>query len=240
MSVQNPIGGLDAVLFDKDGTLIDYDRTWAPVNLRAVRMAAADDAALAARICAGGGIDPETGRPEPDSLFASGNTIELAGYLVAEGSRFGERELAVRLDSLFQSAARSSVPVTDLKMLFGTLKGAGIIIGIASNDSEIGVVETAKSLQIEGHLDFVCGYDSGHGVKPGPGMVHAFCAATEVNVSRTAVIGDSRHDMVMARTAGAMAIGVLSGTGTRRSLAGYCDTMLDSVADLPAVIGVSP
>ena len=40
MSIEDEIRNLGAILFDKDGTLIDFDRTWAPVNIAAVELAA--------------------------------------------------------------------------------------------------------------------------------------------------------------------------------------------------------
>jgi phosphoglycolate phosphatase len=51
------------------------------------------------------------------------------------------------------------------------------------------------------------------------------------------MVGDNRHDLEMARTgACGLAIGVLSGTGTRQSLEKIADVVLDSVADLPAFL----
>ena len=224
------------MLFDKDGTLIDYDHTWAPINRRVIEHAAGGDEALYARMCRGAGVDPKTGKADPESLFASGNTVEVAEFLVTEGSLFGRDDLTRRLDLLFQGAAETVLPLADLPRLFANLKTAGMVIGIASSDSEEAVLKTATFLNIERHIDFVCGYDSGHGVKPETGMVHAFCSATGTDVSRTAVVGDTRHDMVMARSAGAMAIGVLTGTGTRQSLSGYCDALIESVTDIMSAI----
>ena len=236
MSVKDRIGNLSAILFDKDGTLVDFDRTWAPVNIAAVELAASGHETLALRMCQRGGIDPRTGKPEPDSLFASGNTVEIADFFRAEGSAIPKQELIDQLERLFQAGARSSVSTTDLGLLFRELKAADMVIGIASNDSEGAVSLTVEALEIGDYLDFVCGYDSGHGAKPGSGMVQAFSVATGVEPTRIAVVGDSQHDMVMARSAGAIAIAVLSGTGTRQSLGDYCDIMLENVADLPALI----
>lgn len=236
MSLEDRIQNLSAILFDKDGTLIDYDRTWAPVNISAVELAASSDETLALRMCERGGIDPRTGKPDPDSLFASGNTVELADFFCAEGSPIPKQKLIRQLDLLFQAGARSSVSIGDPNSLFRELKTAEVVIGIASNDSEVAVQLTVDALDVGGYLDFACGYDSGHGAKPGSGMVRAFSAATGVELSRIAVVGDSRHDMVMARSTGALAIGVLSGTGTRKSLSGYSDIILESAADLMALI----
>jgi phosphoglycolate phosphatase len=51
------------------------------------------------------------------------------------------------------------------------------------------------------------------------------------------MVGDNRHDMEMARAAGAgMAIGVLSGNGTRDTLSPLADVLIESVADLPGLL----
>ena len=50
------------------------------------------------------------------------------------------------------------------------------------------------------------------------------------------MVGDNRHDLEMARAGGAgLAVGVLSGTGTRETLAPMADVILDSIADLPGI-----
>ena len=51
------------------------------------------------------------------------------------------------------------------------------------------------------------------------------------------MVGDNRPDLELARAGGCgLAVGVLSGTGTRESLAGIADAILDSVADLPGFL----
>ena len=54
------------------------------------------------------------------------------------------------------------------------------------------------------------------------------------------MVGDNRHDLEMARAGGAgLAVGVLSGTGTRETLAPMADVILDSIADLPGYLAAS-
>ncbi len=51
------------------------------------------------------------------------------------------------------------------------------------------------------------------------------------------MIGDNVHDLQMARAGGAgLAVGVLSGTGSRQDLEGLADLIIDSVAQLPHVL----
>ena len=70
-----PIRGL---LFDKDGTLLDFHATWAPILERLTAELAAGDAALAKRLLEHGGRDPLSGRYRAGSLLAQGNTVEIA------------------------------------------------------------------------------------------------------------------------------------------------------------------
>ena len=61
----------------------------------------------------------------------------------------------------------------------------------------------------------------------------AFARALGVEPREVAVVGDAVHDLVAARAAGAVAVGVLSGPTPRELLAPHADALLDSIADLP-------
>lgn len=226
-----------AILFDKDGTLIGYDASWGPVNRELAAIAARGDAALADRLLLACGMDPVTGHVIADSLLAAGNTAQIAAGLVAAGSPCDVGELTQRLDRLFTDAASKSVPVTDLQGLFSRLKQRGYRLGIASSDNEASIRETARRFGIEHSVDFIAGYDSGHGTKPQPGMVYGFCEAIGLTPDRIAVVGDNNHDLHMARNAKAgLGIAVLTGTGTRQSLAADCDYCFDDITGLESLL----
>lgn len=228
---------LRGILFDKDGTLIDYQASWAPTNLRAGRLAAMGDTELAARLLTVAGVDPATGYATSDGLLASGNTEDVAQAWTEAGAPFGVAELTDRLDTLFRSAVVAAVPVCDLSALFAALASRGLALGIASSDSEAAVSATAERFGLEPHLAFLCGYDSGHGAKPGRGMVDGFCRATELPAEAIAVIGDSTHDMHMAAAAGAgYRIAVLTGAGSAETLRPLSHLLLPSIAGLEQVL----
>lgn len=229
-------GLIAGILFDKDGTLLDFDESWGPVNRSVAMLAAGGDVALAAHLLKICGMDPDTGHVLPDSLLAAANTREIAAAMIAAGAPQELNGLTLRIDELFASAAGQSVPVTDLAALFATLSGRGFKLGIASSDNEKSIRATVSRFGLEAYVDFVAGYDSGHGVKPEPGMVRAFCLATGLDAGQIAVVGDNNHDLHMGRNAGAgLAIGVLSGTGLRATLEPLADLLLDDVCGLPAL-----
>jgi phosphoglycolate phosphatase len=225
------------ILFDKDGTLLDYALSWSHINLDAGHLAAQGEPELAARLLKVGGADPDTGLAVADSLLAAGNSAEIAAAWVAAGSPLHEAQLTATLDRLFREAVSRMVPVTDLRALFVALKARGLILGIASSDSAGAIHDTLAHFNLSDVTDFVAGYDSGHGFKPGPGLLAAFCAACDLLPDEVVMVGDNLHDMEMGRRGGAgWRVGVLTGTGTRASLAPHSDLVLENIAELEAAL----
>lgn len=232
-----PIRG---ILFDKDGTLFDFHRSWAPTNLKAAAFASGGDEALRLRLLAAGGVEPATGRAAADGLLAASSAREIAAAWIAAGSPFALEGLTAALDRIFLDGADRMEPAADLPALFARLADKGLALGIASSDSEAGVRDAAERFGMAPHLAFFCGYDSGHGLKPTAGMALAFCRATTLDPRAVAVVGDNVHDLEMGRRAGVgLRVGVLTGTGTRRTLAGHADVVLDGIWQLEACLGLN-
>ena len=228
---------IKGILFDKDGTLLDYDESWLPVNRELARIAAEGDVELAGRLLLACGMDPVTGHIVPDSLLAAGNTRQISEGLIAAGSKLDVIELTIKLDELFSHAAEFSVAVTDLAAFFSRLHSRGFRLGVASSDNERSIRQTAQRFGFAPFIDYVAGYDSGFGIKPEPGMVLGFCAATGLDASEVAVVGDNNHDLHMGRNAKAgITVAVLTGTGSRESLAAASDYCLNDITELERLL----
>ncbi|WP_218823822.1 HAD family hydrolase [Inquilinus limosus] len=229
------MAGIRGILFDKDGTLIDYDATWRPLNREAALFAAAGDPELALRLLEAGGADPHTGVVRADSLFAAGATPEIAAAFIAAGSPYGLDLLVPEIDRIFRTATTAPIrpTVADPAGLFRRLRGRGLTLGVASSDGEVAIRATLAMFGLLDLVDFIAGYDSGHGHKPNPGMVYGFCDATGLPPGAVLMVGDNRHDMAMGRAAGCgLCVGVLSGTGSVETLAGLADLCLPDIGGL--------
>ena len=235
---EQTLSSIKGILFDKDGTLFHFTRTWLPVVLDAADFAAGGDKGLADVLLSAGGLDLEKGCFLPDSLIAAGYSRELAEFWKDLGAVKTTGVLHEYIDDVFNRLGLSNaVPVTDLKRHFRFLKENGLMIGIATNDSEAGARATVEAFGLAPMVSFVAGYDSGFGPKPGPGMAQAFCRLTGLDPENVVVVGDSEHDMTMARRAKAgMRIGVLTGAGTRESLRKSADLIIDDIICLEALI----
>lgn len=229
---------IKGVLFDKDGTLLDFHATWQPVLREAALAAAGGDGPRSDLLLALGGYDEALSRVRAGSLLAAGNTAEIAAAWAAQLPGCDPEALIVLLDDIFeQGGARHATPLAELAPLFARLKLRGLALGVATSDSLRGARASLARFDILEMIDFLAGYDSGHGVKPGPGMVEGFCAAAGLTAAQVAVLGDNLHDLEMGRAAGAgLVVGVLSGTGARQELEAEADHLLDSVAGIEALL----
>jgi phosphoglycolate phosphatase len=228
---------ISAILFDKDGTLLDYHATWVPVNVQAAAFAADGNPQLAQQLLVLGGLNPQTGHYRASSLLAAGNAAEIAEAWLAAGSPHGLAELTRALDRIFKDGVAGAVPVLPLGPYFRNLKALGFKLGVASSDSAEAIVATAEHFAFAAALDFHAGYDSGYGHKPGPGMALAFARALGCEAGAIAVVGDNLHDMQMGASAGCgLKVGVLTGTSDRATLMMGADIVLGSIAELEAVL----
>jgi phosphoglycolate phosphatase-like HAD superfamily hydrolase len=233
-----PLDGIDLIIFDKDGTLIDFGRMWAGW---AETLASSLGAAA--------------GRPVDEPLFAMlgydpvARVVRVGGGLAATPmARLRERTGAVLVDAgLTDADAERAVaaawhapdpvalahPLGDVGGIFRSLRADGRRIAIATTDDRAPSERTLDALDLLDALDGLACADDGLPVKPAPDMVLQLCAAIGVTPDRTAVVGDSPVDLRMARAAGAgLAVGVLTGVGDRADLAPLADVVIESVEQL--------
>jgi phosphoglycolate phosphatase len=220
------------ILFDKDGTIVDYGRTWVPINRLAALHAAGGNQALAGELLRLGGHDPQSDTVMPGTPLAAGNFEEIAAAFAAHpdvGASQGT--LSAAIERIFtQGGAEHSELLPGARDTIRELKRRGFAVGLATNDTIGGLRASLAKHDILQHFDFEAGCDSGFGSKPDPRMVQAFCRAMRLDPREVAVVGDAVHDLAMARAAGAgLVVGVLCGTSRREDLQDLADLILPTI-----------
>ncbi len=230
---------ITGLLFDKDGTILDFYKTWIPINRAMASDASAGDAALIAQLLREAGHDPDTDVLAPGAVLAAadveGIALCFAGTLkdrtppnlhdiIARNFREGGAKHATLIDGAVDALV--------------ALAALGYRLGVATNDTVDGLeASLGRFAQLLDVFHFRAGCDSGHGAKPEPGMGVAFAHALGVEPSSCAIIGDSVYDLEMGRRAGfGLCVGVLTGPALRADLEPHADVVIGSIRELAATL----
>ena len=235
-----PLAGIDLVVFDKDGTLIDFQAMWAGWVRELVA-----------------GLERETGQPFAERLHEVLGVDRGSGLVRAHGllaatpmARIREVVEAVVADRLGgtdrAAAAIGAVwappdpvalahPIGDLRHLLEGLRERGRRIAIATSDDRGPTERTLDALGVADLVEALVCADDGILPKPAPDAIRHLCERLGVAPARTAMVGDSVADLAMGRAAGAgLVVGVLTGVADRATLEPLADVILDSAQELLA------
>ena len=226
---------IQALLFDKDGTLIDFESTFAPATKRVIADLAENDESKMNELAEVGGYDLNNERFNTNSVVIAGSVEDIAQtWLPVLDCSLDE--LIKNVDKLYLRYTTETIePFDFLVPTLEELRKRNIILGVGTNDSQKGGETHMKAAGVTSYFASIFGYDSGYGAKPKGGMISAFAEQNNVDVKKVGMVGDSEHDMLAGKNAGAISIGVRSGTDSP-ALAENADYMLDSIADLPNLL----
>ena len=230
--------GIELVVFDKDGTLIEFEPMWRDWVAELARdLSAATGRPLAEPVYALMGVDPETGVIQPHGLLAATPMARLRELLVAfvadEGFPLLDAEAAVAAAWDPPDPVALATPTTDLGALLDRLDARRIRAAVATADDREPTERTLAALGIASRMAALSCADDGHPGKPAPDPILRIAATVGVDPDRILVVGDAPADLRMGRAAHVRrVVGVLSGVGDRAMLAPLADAVLDSIADL--------
>ena len=227
---------IQAVLFDKDGTLFDFQKSWGPFGVRVVEQLAAGEPELTRKLADEIGVDLATATYRPNSPVIAGSPFEIVNALTRHLPMWRPEQLLEWLDLEAQSAGTKGLaPASaDLDALLSHLTERGYVLGVATNDSVASAEANLEGAGVRARFAHVFGYDSVPRAKPHPDMILAFADAAQTPTSAIAMVGDTLHDLRAARAANCgAAIGVLTGPASEETLAAVADVVLPNIDALP-------
>ena len=233
--------GIELLIFDKDGTLIEFHRMWGGwVDELARRLEAATRLPLRAGLYQLLGVDQESGMVLAHGLMAATpmrRIREVVEAYVADAGA-GPAVAAASLERAWHAPDPVALaqPVTDLHGLLARLRARVPTFAVATSDDRGPTERTLAALGIDSEFAGLSCADDGRPTKPAPDPVLYLCAALGVPPERTAVVGDAPADLRMAHAAAAgRVIAVLTGVGDRAILEPLADVVLDSIEGLAPV-----
>jgi phosphoglycolate phosphatase len=198
-------GALRAIVFDLDGTLVDTPRVIVETAL----------AALAHEGRSG---------PTPEAIRA---TIGLP-LTVAFSGLLGHREDAPdvqRVTEEYRRLWRANVIPRSAELLYpgvaagvAALRAEGLRLAVATSKAQSGAIAQLEAAGIAGHFDVIAGYDAVARPKPEPDLALHVLGRLNVEAAEAVAVGDTTHDLLMARGAGLRAIAVTYGAHDEATL----------------------
>jgi len=231
----------DALIFDKDGTLLDFSATWDRSLFAAIQSAAPDDVHKQQSIASalGFSLESQTCLRDAPVIYKSNKQLEEILAPLTDGRAM--------IDECAAQAISHATETVEATAVLRALRTAGIPTAVATNDEEHSArcqLDALAWLEPEAPLlAAVLGCDSGHGSKPEAGMVRAAAARLDVDVAQCAYVGDAATDMQAARAAGcaaAILVGPPEDVGHLAHLADYWIHDLRGLLQPPAGSRVVP
>ncbi|MGQ9683140.1 MAG: HAD family hydrolase [Anaerolineae bacterium] len=217
-----------AIIFDKDGTLVD------PTGLqsRLTRMQVLRAAARAALgPLQGSGSDLSSRKA---CTRAEGDVrVEPQGPGQANESRPCEAEQILAEDGDGDEWFPGPCLMPGVEDLLATCQSLGLGLAVATGDRRWRAEATLQALGVDGLFSSIVGIDDVAVGKPAPDMIHVACERLGCSPGEVIVVGDSPADLMMGRAAGVAAcIGVSGGYPGSERLGALADTVLPTAAAL--------
>jgi phosphoglycolate phosphatase-like HAD superfamily hydrolase len=202
---------VDAVAFDKDGTLIDLDAAWGPAARAWVETAAGGDAGLLADLAARLGLDLDQDHLVAGGLFAVGTVGQLYDTTLEVLAEHGVADRGQAADGARRSSALAGemgnlVALGDVVGALGSLDRAGIKIAIVSSDDRKPIDSAIEALGIGHLIGAVVSGDQGLAPKPAPEALLEAAGSLGVDPTRMLYVGDSWVDAEAGNAAGVAGI----------------------------------
>ncbi len=233
MATRNKI---KAILFDKDGVLVDFQATYGGSTIEIISRLSDGDAGVLQKLASKIGIRLKDNYVDPYSMLVAGSVAEICGVWAGVLGVQNDPEFQTQINAWYTELTRNDA------VFFGNvddvLKRVGQFyrIGLATNDTEECALAQLGQRNFHLYFDFIAGFDSGFGAKPEIGMAEAFARKININLNEIVMLGDSIEDMKFAKTAGMTAIGISTGPLPACDLSAYADHMIDSLDELQPLI----
>jgi len=225
---------IKGIVFDKDGTLFDFNATWGTWTRTMIVAEAGDDPEKIETLANALGYDFEGGVFWPESIVIAETVDFIADALLEHLPKVSKIDLMKRMHGAAKKVPQ--VQAAPLWSLLNEIKEMDILLGVATNDAEDSARAHLGEADVLDLFNFIAGYDSGFGSKPEPEQLIGFCTVTGLDPADCIMVGDSTHDLNAGNAAGMRTVGVLTGPARAFELQPYADVILNSIAELPAWI----
>ncbi|AOZ92391.1 HAD family hydrolase [Paenibacillus crassostreae] len=250
LTVQGEGYEVDAILFDKDGTLLEFMSLWGywaesmtvqmMVTIQSLGVVTKEG--FASKLL---GLEFDvTGRAisyDVQGPLSMGTVSEIEGALAWQlyhaGLSWNKSIQLVRQFSVVASEELERehpvLALPGLQAFLGQCEDIQLPLAVVTADYAAEARKHLTWMGLEGHFKHIIGSDMVIQGKPAPDMLQLACARLNVSPERVAMVGDTVGDMQAAKAAG---VGLRIGIGSGSSIPlQYADIMITSYDDLTVI-----
>ncbi len=228
---------IKGIVFDKDGTLLDYEAFWLPVARGAIEALIAahgvDASHTEALLSAIGAYDGIRG------VLCYGTYAMIADAMngcLADGSAVFSAEAVSA--AFHNSISLGTVLPTcdDIASVMAACKARGLVLALVTSDNRALTEVSLDALGIHAYFDTLYTDDGMHPAKPDPYYMETFCQAYGLAPEEVLMVGDTQTDMRFAENSGVRAVGVAQNERDKAVLAPLAYRVADDISAIPALV----
>lgn len=234
----------EAIIFDKDGTLIDFDAFWVAVSREAIGRIAelyGMPAAFSEEALSAFGV--HNGVADMDGVLCKGTYEQMGGIVYELLLKFGaaaDRDrVTEELEEAYACSADAGVvkPTSPkLASVLSELSARGVMLAVVTTDNEEITERCLKALGVSEIFDRVYTDNGEFPVKPDPYCARDFLKFVGTTADKALMVGDTMTDMIFARNAGLRAVGIGNTEEKRARLMPYADFVISDMSELMTIV----
>lgn len=207
---------IKAILFDKDGTLMQLDNFWIDVSARAAKELLSDlgrEDIPVSEILEALGV--HGGAADKDGLLCKGTYEQIGGavheLLRAHGVCISKDEIIRMTLEAYENSAKNGdvAPICDnLREVLESLKNRGILLAVVTTDTAAITRRCLLELGIDDLFVKLYTDDGSMPPKPDPSYALDFSAKFGIKPENIIMVGDTMTDVRFAKNAGIFSVGV--------------------------------
>ena len=218
---------IKAIIFDKDGTIIDFDAFW--VTVSECTLVPVDE------ILYEMGVKDKITSINGVLCYGTYEMMAEKIYAVLTGHGYAvdfEEIKRLTLETHKKHSDKGIVKATcrDIKGFFKDLKSKGIILAVVTTDVLSVTKRCLKALEIEEYFDEIYTDDGTFPAKPAPDAVFDLCKKYNLELSEVLMAGDTKTDIEFAKNAGIKVVCVAKSEENKQILLKETDNVVKDIS----------